>query len=176
MNLRSSSTFSSDQTHEPAMEARRRALATFGWTIGWLLALDVAVSLLFAYPRDPQNMHPNPVALYFDYGRSIEISPSSGNQARPEGHCANYSGGLVSAANLLSSDRRAPGPFQSRSTECRMPFASPMHCTRYRLLTRCARSVPQEPAPTGLMAHSSGTKQVGKARLRCLRSCPLLFR
>lgn len=67
MNLLSSSTSSSEEA-----TARRRGLATVGWTLLWLAVLDLAVNLAFAYPRDPRNIAPNPMALYFDYGRSME--------------------------------------------------------------------------------------------------------
>lgn len=43
-----------------------------GWALVWLLVLDIAANLAFAYPRDPKNLSPNPFALYFDYGRSME--------------------------------------------------------------------------------------------------------
>lgn len=67
MNPLSSSTSSSEEA-----TARRRGLATIGWAVLWLVAIDVAANLLFAYPRDPRNVSPNPLALYFDYGRSME--------------------------------------------------------------------------------------------------------
>lgn len=43
-----------------------------GWAALWLVAIDLAANLAFAYPRDPKNVSPNPLALYFDYGRSME--------------------------------------------------------------------------------------------------------
>jgi hypothetical protein len=37
-----------------------------------LVALDVAINVLFPYPTDPLNTSPGAMQLYFDYGRSIE--------------------------------------------------------------------------------------------------------
>jgi hypothetical protein len=37
-----------------------------------LVALDVAINVVFRYPSDPLNVNPNSLALYFDYGRSLE--------------------------------------------------------------------------------------------------------
>ncbi len=38
----------------------------------WLVVIDIAANLAFAYPSDPKNLAPNPMALYLDYGRSME--------------------------------------------------------------------------------------------------------
>jgi hypothetical protein len=51
---------------------RRRAFATFGWTVAFLIALDFAVGALFPYPQDPRETNPGAVAMFFDYGRSME--------------------------------------------------------------------------------------------------------
>lgn len=67
MNPLNSSTSSSDEA-----TARRRGFAMVGWALVWLVVLDIAANLAFAYPRDPKNLSPNPLALYFDYGRSME--------------------------------------------------------------------------------------------------------
>jgi hypothetical protein len=40
--------------------------------ISTLVALDIAINLLFPYPTDPLNTSPGAMNLYFDYGRSIE--------------------------------------------------------------------------------------------------------
>jgi Na+-transporting methylmalonyl-CoA/oxaloacetate decarboxylase gamma subunit len=40
--------------------------------VSTLIALDVAINLLFPYPADPLNTSPGAMNLYFDYGRSIE--------------------------------------------------------------------------------------------------------
>ena len=67
MNLRSSSTSSSEERG-----ARRRGFITVGWVLLWLVVIDIAVNLAFPYPSDPKNLTPNPMALYLDYGRSME--------------------------------------------------------------------------------------------------------
>lgn len=45
---------------------------TVAWVALWLVILDVGVNVAFAYPNDPKNLRPSPLALYFDYGRSME--------------------------------------------------------------------------------------------------------
>ena len=67
MSPHSSSISSSDQAIE-----RRRGLATLVWSLIWLVALDIALNLVFAYPDDPKELRPGPLELYFDYGRSME--------------------------------------------------------------------------------------------------------
>ncbi len=66
MNLPSSSTSSSDPSH------RRRVWATLGWALAFLIALDVAMGSLFTYPQDPRETNPGKLAMFFDYGRSME--------------------------------------------------------------------------------------------------------
>lgn len=78
MNPLNSSTSSSDEARE-----RKRGWALAGWTLVWLVILDFAAGILFAYPRDPKNLSPNPLALYFDYGRSMEGRLRRGTRADP---------------------------------------------------------------------------------------------
>lgn len=40
------------------------------WTVSWLVLMDVALNLLFPFPRNPDQM-PSSFQRYFDYGRSI---------------------------------------------------------------------------------------------------------
>ncbi|MGX7953596.1 hypothetical protein ACWPM1_13670 [Tsuneonella sp. HG249] len=40
--------------------------------LAWLAVIDVAVGAAFAYPEDPRDTEPGALALYFDYGRSME--------------------------------------------------------------------------------------------------------
>jgi hypothetical protein len=47
-------------------------LKTGAYTLISLLAIDVAINVLFRYPTDPQNVNPGSLNLYFDYGRSLE--------------------------------------------------------------------------------------------------------
>ena len=67
MNPPSSFTSSSDEK-----PARRRGWVTVAWIALWLVVIDVGVNVAFAYPSDPKNLQPNPLALFFDYGRSME--------------------------------------------------------------------------------------------------------
>jgi hypothetical protein len=42
------------------------------WLAFYLLAIDVAANLFFAYPSDPRNTSPSKMRRYFEYGRSVE--------------------------------------------------------------------------------------------------------
>lgn len=46
-------------------------LATF-WILGYLIAFDISINILFRYPKDPRNISPPKLARFFEYGRSIE--------------------------------------------------------------------------------------------------------
>ncbi len=56
---------------------------TLGWAAICLVAIDLSVSLLFSYPNSPKELHPNPIALYFDYGRSMEARLRRETRADP---------------------------------------------------------------------------------------------
>ncbi len=81
MNPRNSSTSSSSRS-----ELLRGCLKIAGWTAAWLVFIDIAIGLMFPYPDDPKNTNPPKIALYFDYGRSIEgklrrMTRCDGNEA-----------------------------------------------------------------------------------------------
>lgn len=83
MNRPSSSISSSDPVTEDA--PRRRAPWRLGaWVIFWLIAIDVGASVAFAYPGDPRDLSPSRLALYFDYGRSMEGRLRRSSRADPE--------------------------------------------------------------------------------------------
>jgi hypothetical protein len=56
----------------------------FVWAVIWLVTLDISVGLLFAYPMDPRETNPGAVALYFDYGRSMEARLRRATRADPD--------------------------------------------------------------------------------------------
>lgn len=64
----------SDERQDPSRLRReiREVIAVSAWVVVCLVALDVAVNMLFAYPKDPTSLDANSLAAYFDYGRSIE--------------------------------------------------------------------------------------------------------
>ena len=84
MNPPSSSTSNSEGCNQPADSYRRPFLKLLAWVLTWLVALDIAAATLFAYPRDPRNLDPNPLALYFDYGRSMEGRLRRATRSTPE--------------------------------------------------------------------------------------------
>ena len=50
-----------------------RRLAVAGWIVAWLIAVDVAINLFFAYPQAlPETGQPGRLPAFFDYGRSAE--------------------------------------------------------------------------------------------------------
>ena len=79
MNPLSSFTSSSDEK-----PARRRGWVTVIWIALWLVVIDVGVNVAFPYPSDPKDLHPNPLALFFDYGRSMEGRLRRVTRSNPE--------------------------------------------------------------------------------------------
>lgn len=51
--------------------ARTDLVRTAAWTVGVLIALDLALGLVFRMPADPRT-RPSALAQYFDFGRSLE--------------------------------------------------------------------------------------------------------
>ena len=47
-------------------------ISIVAWTVFYLIVIDISVNILFRYPSDPRNTHPNSLQSYFDYGRSVE--------------------------------------------------------------------------------------------------------
>lgn len=86
---------------------KRKAFATVAWTLLWLLAIDFAANVLFAYPRDPRNTQPNAVALYFDYGRSMEGRLRRATRADPAAAAPITQAGWYEP---LVATRRPPKP------------------------------------------------------------------
>lgn len=79
MNRHSSFTSSSERP-----SSKRRAATILLWVMGWLIALDVATNVLFAYPRDPKATSASQLQLYFDYGRSMEGKLARITRADPD--------------------------------------------------------------------------------------------
>jgi hypothetical protein len=78
MNPLNSSISSSERsTGQP-----RRALPVAVWVILWIVAADVSINMLFAYPQDPRITSVSSLRQYFDYGRSTEAKLA--RMTRPE--------------------------------------------------------------------------------------------
>ncbi|HEU4650508.1 MAG TPA: hypothetical protein VFS49_03750 [Croceibacterium sp.] len=82
MSRLSSSTSSSDP--DGGVAERRSIWRRCAWVLAWLVALDIAASIAFAFPADPRDLSPSRWALYFDYGRSMEGRLRRGTRADPE--------------------------------------------------------------------------------------------
>ena len=54
------------------MKVKKRSLSAFLWGIFYLAMIDLAVNLIFPYPKDPRNIAPSTIQQYFEFGRSIE--------------------------------------------------------------------------------------------------------
>lgn len=79
MHPHSSSTFSSDPGIDQATaggnahrEEIRDILSVCTWVVFFLVAIDIAINLLFPFPTDPRTAPTNSFQVYFDHGRSIE--------------------------------------------------------------------------------------------------------
>lgn len=69
MNQLNSSIFSSDNTKLRRVGA---AIHVAAWVFIGLVAIDISINLLFAYPSDPKVTNPSRLRSYFEYGRSTE--------------------------------------------------------------------------------------------------------
>lgn len=67
-----SSFISSSERPDGGASGGRRGWLTLAWTLVWLVILDLAAGFVFSYPEDPKDISPGALALYFDYGRSME--------------------------------------------------------------------------------------------------------
>lgn len=74
MPLPSSSTSSSDSAATAAAptSAKRKTWLTLVAALLWLAVIDVLVNIAFAFPADVRDTSPGKMALFFDYGRSME--------------------------------------------------------------------------------------------------------
>lgn len=112
MSRPSSSTSSSEAASPHPTRGRRRAREVVNvslWTCVFLALLDVGVNLAFPYPRDPRIAPDSSLAVYFEYGRSLE-----GKLARMIGPTAGTSSPLALAGwlspDLGAEEPRAPAP------------------------------------------------------------------
>src|SRR4051812_45614049 len=69
MNQRNSSTFNFDRIWDKQL-VRGVYLGT--WILLSLVAIDVGINFVFAFPEDPKVVNPPAMAMYFEYGRSTE--------------------------------------------------------------------------------------------------------
>ena len=69
MNLLNSFISNSDKTNFYRV---RSAMQTAVWVFIALVAIDISINVLFAYPSDPKITNPSRLRLYFEYGRSTE--------------------------------------------------------------------------------------------------------
>jgi hypothetical protein len=63
---------SSISSSDPMPPERKRPWSTLIWAAFWILVIDVAINIAFAFPEDVKDTSPPRMALFFDYGRSME--------------------------------------------------------------------------------------------------------
>lgn len=115
MNQPSSSISSSETPVDAAPETEGKApaggkdsLAMWGWALLWLVVIDFAVGALFAYPDDPKDINPSPLALYFDYGRSMEGRLRRATRADPAASAPITQSGWYAPLQAVTRDAK-PG-------------------------------------------------------------------
>ena len=101
MRRRSSSTSNSEQSMDKV--PRLRTLQAILWSVIFLCVFDVAANVIFHYPSNPLDINPSKLALYFDYGRSIE------SKLRRQLGATDESSAPIAKAGWLSS---VPDPDQ----------------------------------------------------------------
>ncbi len=52
--------------------SRYRLVQGFLWIVFYLAVMDIAVNIIFRFPRDPESTPPSFLQEYFEYGRSVE--------------------------------------------------------------------------------------------------------
>jgi len=54
------------------MNKKAKRFAPFLWICTYLVISDIAINIIFSYPKDPRNISPSAIRQFFEYGRSIE--------------------------------------------------------------------------------------------------------
>ncbi len=108
MPTHSSSTSSSDGAPilSALSETGRSGFATAAFALLFLIAIDVALNLLFPYPTDPRAGDPGFLPNYFEYGRSVE-----GTLQRMTGPSEEASDPIVSVSSHEFASPSDPGNY-----------------------------------------------------------------
>ncbi len=83
-------------------------IAPLIWILAYLVVADVAINVIFRYPKDPRNINPTTLQRFFEYGRSVE-----GKLARMTGKPGGPSARIVASGWLDGSAVR----IQSKNAE-----------------------------------------------------------
>jgi hypothetical protein len=54
------------------MKKRKLRFAPFLWISAYIIIIDIAINVIFPYPKDPRNISPSAMQHFFEYGRSVE--------------------------------------------------------------------------------------------------------
>lgn len=54
------------------MKEKKKFIIAVLWISGYLLLMDLGINVMVPYPKDPRNVSPSALALFFEYGRSVE--------------------------------------------------------------------------------------------------------
>jgi hypothetical protein len=82
MNRLSSSIFNSEKSGLSSFAAAAYVVV---WVVIGLVAIDVAINVVLAYPQDPKITNPSQLRLYFEYGRSTEGQLHRMTRSNPSG-------------------------------------------------------------------------------------------
>jgi hypothetical protein len=83
------------------MNKKVKRIAPFLWICTYLVIIDIAINIVFSYPKDPRNISPSAIRQFFEYGRSIE-----GKLSRMTRKEIDESAPIVSAGWLVGSPNR----------------------------------------------------------------------
>ena len=78
-----------------------KRFAPFLWICTYLVIIDIAINIIFSYPKDPRNINPSAIRQFFEYGRSIE-----GKLARMTRKEIDESAPIVSSGWLVEAPKR----------------------------------------------------------------------
>ena len=81
------------------------------WVMSYLIILDIAINLIFPYPRDPRNISPSALRQFFEYGRSVEGKLARKTRKTDEGSARILSTGWLQDPRIryFSNDQQAVG-------------------------------------------------------------------
>jgi hypothetical protein len=54
------------------MKEKSKPYAALLWIVAYLAVFDIAINIVFRYPKDPRNISPSTLQQFFEYGRSVE--------------------------------------------------------------------------------------------------------
>jgi hypothetical protein len=78
------------------MKKKPKLITILAWILTYLLIIDVGINVIFPYPKDPRNISPSALALFFEYGRSVEGKLARMTKRTDEGSAPILTAGWIS--------------------------------------------------------------------------------